>query len=134
MHPRPGAAARVTPRRRGGPEGAWSSPSSSGSAGVAVGVAGGFAALEAGLVHPQPAEVVAVREEPGVGGQPALRPGGQLAPPGPDPARVEDVVPDGVQAVGDIDPPAVAADLDHLRAATKWLVGGGRGGPSGAGK
>jgi len=57
---RAGAVGLGPARRRGGPGGAW-------SACVAVGVAGGVAALEAGLVDPQPTEVVAVGEEPWVG-------------------------------------------------------------------
>src|SRR5207249_8927205 len=60
------------------------------SAGVAVGVAGGIPALEAGLVDAQPAEVVAVGEEPLVGGQAAgVEVGIQLGQPGADPVGVE---------------------------------------------
>ena len=41
------------------------------SVGEAVGITRRVTALQPGLVHPQAAEFVAVREEPGVGNQPA---------------------------------------------------------------
>src|SRR5215216_4848142 len=103
------AAGRGTPPPGGGPGVAW-------SAGVAVGVAGGVAGLQPGLVDPQPAEVVAVGEEPRVHGHPTRpRVGVQLGRPGPDAVGVEDVVPDPVERVGDVHAAAVAADLHHLR-------------------
>src|SRR5688572_19946123 len=78
-------------------------------------------------MDPPAPEGVAVGEEPGVGGQPAaVGVGIQFGQPGPDPLGVEEVVPDPIEGVGDIDPAAVAADLDHLGAAAQGLVGGGR--------
>src|SRR6266487_3211407 len=95
--------------------------------GIAVRVAGGVPALQPGLVNPQAAEVVPVREEPRVDDEPApVRVGVELGRPGPDPAGVEDEVPRPVQRVGDVDAPAVAADLDHLRPAAEPLAGRGR--------
>src|SRR5918995_3268220 len=86
---------------------------------VAVGVAGGIATLQAGLVHAQPAEVVTVGEEAGIDGESTSTAiGVQLGQPGPDPVGIEDVVPGRVQRVGHIDPAAVPADLHHLRAST----------------
>src|SRR6476659_1207281 len=77
----------------------------------AVGVAGGVAALQVGLVRPVPAEGVAVREEPLVEGDPAARGVDVgLHHPGADAAGVELVVPGAGQRVGPVDPGAVAAD------------------------
>src|SRR6266498_1694476 len=70
---RAAAAGRWTPPPGGGQlAGSW-------SARVAVGVAGGVAALQPGLVHPQPAEVLAVGEKPRVRSKPtAVQLGVQL--------------------------------------------------------
>src|SRR6185369_13684629 len=72
----------------------------------AVRVAGRVAALQPGLMHPQPAEVVAVRKERRVGNQPAV---GciELGHPGADTVGIELVIPRRVQRIGGIDPPAV---------------------------
>ena len=60
------------------------------SAGVAVRVAGRVTALEPGLVDPQAAEVVAVREEPGIGDKAARGDVGvELGHPCPDAVGVE---------------------------------------------
>src|SRR6266516_1737269 len=70
------------------------------SGGVAVGVARRVAALQPYLVRAAPAEHLALKEE-------ALIPG-------------------TVERVGEVDPLAVAGDLDHLRAAGQWLIRPGR--------
>src|SRR5690348_373351 len=95
--------------------------------GVAVRVAGGVPTLQPGLVDPQAAEVLPIREEPRAHGESAtVQIGVELGRPGPDPVRVEDEVPRPVQRIGDVYAPAVAADLDHLRAAAEPLAGRGR--------
>src|SRR5690606_15186884 len=124
-HPMPG----LRPWKRPRPTRAHScpAPTCGPRSGEAVGVGGGVAALQPGLVHPQPAEVVPVGEEPGVQGEAAaVGAGVQLGLPGADAVRVELVVPGAVEAVGDVDPLAVPADLDHLRAAGQRQVGAGR--------
>src|SRR5262249_47580753 len=84
------------------------------SVGEAVRVAGRVTALEPDLVHPQPPEVVAVREESGVGRQTACGDiGVELGHPCPDAVWVKDLVPRCVKRVGHIDPSAVTADLHH---------------------
>src|SRR6266508_249653 len=109
---RAAAAGRWPPPPGGGQlAGAW-------SARVAVGVAGGVAALQPGLAHPQPAEVLPAGEEARVRGDAAgVQVGVELGRPGADAVGVEDVVPDPVEGVGDVHAAAVAADLDHLRPA-----------------
>src|SRR5688572_15848997 len=106
---------------RGGPRRTWplrretSAPARSA---VAIGVRGGVPTLQAYLVRSPPAEVLAVWEEAVVDAEPAGRGiGVDLRHPGADAVREELVVPGAVQRVGDVDAPAVAADLDHLRAA-----------------
>src|SRR5689334_12407814 len=103
----------------------WSGQTSSGPAGpndslrrtrnadsaVAVRVRRGVATLEPDLVRTQPAEVVAMREEPLVDAQPAVLADVQLRHPGADPVGIELVVPGAVQRVGEVHPLAVPADL-----------------------
>ena len=67
-----------------------------------------------------------MREEPRVQGQTAGRVGVEPGHPCAHPVGVELVVPGAVERVGDVDPPAVAADLDHLRPAGQRQVGRGR--------
>ena len=75
---------------------------------------------EPGLVHLQPAEVIAVGEEARVGGDPAVvGVGVQLGHPRPHPVGIEDRVPGPIERVSHIHPLAVAAELHHLRATTQ---------------
>src|SRR6266699_3477434 len=86
----------------------------------AVGVARGVAALEAGLVHAQAAEVVAVREEARVSGHAAgVDVRIDSSHPGTHPLGVEDLVPARVERVRRVNAPPVPAHLDHLRSAAK---------------
>ena len=91
---------------------------------VAVGIRGRVAALQPDLVHPQAPELRAAREELLVEAQPAARGriGVDLGQPAAHAVRVELVVPRPVQRVGQVDPLAVPADLDHLRAAGQPLA------------
>src|SRR3954470_3940929 len=90
---------------------------------VAVGVGGGVAALEPYLVWAQSAPVVAGREEPLVGHQASgAGVGVALGHPRADTGWEELVVPGAVAGIGEVDPPAVAADLHHLRAAGQRLL------------
>src|SRR5438128_3750603 len=93
----------------------------------AVRVARGIPSLEAGLVHPSPTEVVAVREEPRVDAHATgLDVRVNASHPSADAVRVEDVVPRRVERVGEIHAPAVAAYLHHLgRPRQPQLWGGG---------
>src|SRR4051812_2575648 len=85
---------------------------------VAVGVGGGVAALEPYLVWAQSAPIVAGEEEPLVRHEaPDAGIGVELRHPRADTGWEELVVPGAVERVGEVDPPAVAADLHHLRAA-----------------
>src|SRR4051794_40012196 len=79
---------------------------------VTVRVGRGVAALQSDLVHAQATELLAVREESLVDAEPAVGVGVELGHPGAHAVRVELVVPRSVQRVGEVDPPAVAADLD----------------------
>src|SRR6266536_5604639 len=110
---------------RTGP-GRWPVP---GALRVAVGVAGGVAALEPDLVHAAPAERIAFEEEALVEADAATLADVQLGHPRAHAAGVELLVPGAVQGVGEVHALAVPADLHHLRAAGQWLVrpGGVRG-------
>src|SRR5215211_5795103 len=95
--------------------GAW-------SVGVAVGVAGGIAALEAGLVDPQPRKSSPLGKNHGSAvSPPATMAASSLAIQAP-PRGVEEVVPGPVEGVGGIGAAAVAADLDHLGPPGQGLV------------
>ena len=94
----------------------------------AVRVARRIPALQAGLVHAQTAEVVAVREEARVDGHAAgLCVRVDAGHPSAHAVRVEDVVPPRVERVGEVHAPAVAADLHHLRSARQRQLGMRRG-------
>src|SRR5918992_90378 len=93
----------------------------------AVRVAGGVAALEAGLVDPPSAEVVAVREELRVHGHAAgLGVRVDTGHPGAYAVRVEDVVPRRVERVREVHAPTVSAHLHHLGRARQPQLGGCR--------
>ena len=71
-------------------------------------------------MDPQPAEVLALREEPRVDVHtPALGIGVDTRHPGTYTVGIEDLVPRRVQGIGEVDAPAVTADLHHLRAAAE---------------
>src|SRR6185312_3211070 len=94
-----------------------STPAGGRSAGVAVRVAGSVAALQPGLMHPQPTEIVAVWEESDIRDKTARGDiGVELGHPCADAVGVEHLVPCRIQRVRDIYPAAVSADLDHLGA------------------
>src|SRR5581483_7131418 len=89
----------------------------------AVGIAGRVTALQSRLVHPQPTKLVAVREEATVGHQTAGKDVGvEFGHPRADAPGIEHLVPRSVERVGDVDAPAVAADLHHLRPAAQRHV------------
>src|SRR6202034_193560 len=88
----------------------------------AVGIAGRVAALQPDLVRAAATERVALHEEPLVERDPAAGVRVYLGHPRADAVRVELLVPRPVQRVGEVDPGAVPADLDHLRATEQWLV------------
>src|SRR5256885_13671904 len=68
----------------------------------AVRVARGISSLEAGLMHPAPTEVVAVREEPRVDGHAAgIDVRVNAGHPSAHAVRVEDLVPRRVERVGE---------------------------------
>src|SRR5438874_2615339 len=80
---------------------------------VTVRVRRGVAALQSDLVHAQASELLAVREKTLVDAQPAVGVGVELGHPGADAVRVELIVTSAVQRVGEVNPRAVAADLDR---------------------
>src|SRR5947207_2012049 len=93
----------------------------------AVGVARRVPALETGLVYPQPAEVLAVGEEPRVDGHATgLGIRVDASHPSAYAVRVEDVVPRRVERVGEVHAPTVPAYLHHLGRARQSQLGGGR--------
>ena len=79
--------------------------------------------LQAGLMHPTTAEVVAMREEARIDSH-AASVGVRVDArhPAADALGIEDVVPGGVERVSRIDAAAVPADLDHLRPAPQSQV------------
>src|SRR5215212_8281276 len=84
---------------------------------VAVRVRRSVATLESDLVNAQATELVAVREEALIDAKPAVRVCIELGHPGADAVGVELVVPRPVERVGQVHPPSVATDFDHLRPA-----------------
>src|SRR5260370_42298052 len=97
-----------------------------GGRGEAVGVARRVAALEPDLVHATAAERVTFDEEPLVETDSARRGDVELGHPRTDPVGVELLVPRPVERVREVHALAVAADLDHLRAAEQRSVRPGR--------
>src|SRR5205809_3846595 len=85
----------------------------------AVRVRGRVAAFEADLVRPLALEL---HEEVRVDGQAAAGRRVKLRRPALDTLGVEDRVPGAVERVGQVDPAAVAADLDHLGSAVQGTV------------
>src|SRR5215213_3148865 len=79
---------------------------------IAVGVGRGVAALQPHLVR---SLVPEVEEEIGVDAHAPRRVGVKLDHPALDTLGVELRIPGEVEGVGDVDTPAVPADLDHLR-------------------
>src|SRR5205823_11335578 len=77
---------------------------------VAVGVAGGVAALEPDLVHAAPAERIAFDEEALVEADAAALADVQLGHPRADAVGVELLVPGTVQGVGEVHALALPAD------------------------
>src|SRR5215218_11201272 len=84
---------------------------------VAVRVRRSVATLESDLVNAQATELIAVREEALIDAQPAVRVCVELGHPGADAVGVELIVPRPVERVGQVHPPSIATDFDHLRPA-----------------
>src|SRR5687768_1332383 len=80
--------------------------------GIAERVRRRITALEPNLVR---AVITKLYEEVGIGAQTAIGGRIQFGHPPLDAGGVELLIPRDIQRVGDIHPPAVAADLDHLR-------------------
>src|SRR5215203_3635801 len=107
-------------------------PSPSGSAGssrqtvgtggcglrIAIGIGRSVAALQPDLVR---SLVTEVEEEVRVEGHPAFGVGIELDHPALDAVGIELGVPGHVEGIGEVDAPAIPADLDHLRAAVERL-------------
>src|SRR3954468_16217475 len=88
----------------------------------AVGVGRGVSAFQPHLMRSLVAEV---DEEVGVEAHPPLGVDVQLGHPALDALGIELGVPGQVERIGEVDAPAVAADLDHLRAAVELSAHGG---------
>src|SRR5689334_3672764 len=82
----------------------------------AVRVGARVAALEMDLVRPHAGEF---HQELAIERDPAVLADVQLRQPAADAVRIELLVPRAIERVGQVDAPAVAADLDHLRAAVE---------------
>src|SRR5579863_3292043 len=118
--PIPGFTPWYAPRRNRAGQPQEAAPLMRPSSCVAVGVGGGVAAFEAYLVTAQLAEL---QEEVRIDFQAALGFGIELYHPAPDALGIELHVPRRIERVGEIDAPAVAADLDHLRTAVQRGLG-----------
>src|SRR5262249_24270016 len=94
------------------------------TAGVAMGAGRAVATVEPDLVRP--VAVAPMDEELRIKGDAALGPHVELHHPAVDAIGIELGVDRAVKRVGEINPPAVPADLDHLRSAVERAVPGGR--------
>src|SRR5919204_366868 len=96
-------------------------------AGMAISLADPGGPIEAGLMHPKPAEVVAMREELRVQGH-ASGVGARVdaGHPSAYAVRIEDVVPGRIERVGEVHAPTVSAHLHHLRRPRQRELRGGR--------
>ena len=98
------------------------------SACEAVRVAGGVTALQPGLVDAQPAKSTPLAKETRVGGNAAaIQACVELGHPRANAIGVEDEVPGPLERVGNVDAPAVTADLDHLGPPSRWSGAAGCG-------
>src|SRR4029453_3172101 len=94
---------------------------------IAIGIRRTIAALQPDLVRTVRRRPI--DEELLVEGNAAFRLGVQLAHPALHTIRIELLVDDAVERVGEVDAPAIAADLDHLRPAIqRATLGPGMGG------
>src|SRR5215213_5536199 len=75
-------------------------------------------------MHTSAAELLPAGEEPLVQAHLTAGADVDLGHPCADAVGMELVVPGAVERVREVDPPSVAAHLDHLRAAREWFVGG----------
>src|SRR5215212_1505460 len=79
---------------------------------IAIGIGRGVTALQPHLMRPL---VTEIEEEVRVEAHAALRVGIELDHPALDAVGIELRVPGQVERVGEVDAPAIPADLDHLR-------------------
>src|SRR5215218_1012037 len=86
---------------------------------IAVGVGRGVTALQPHLMRPL---VTEIEEEVRVEGHPAFGVGIELDHPALDAVGIELGVPGHVEGVGEVDAPAIPADLDHLRPPVERLA------------
>src|SRR5262244_802507 len=85
----------------------------------AVRVGARVSALEMDLVRPHAVEL---HQKLAVERESAVLADVQLRQPAADAVRIELLVPRAIERVGQIDPPAVVADLDHLRTAVQRSI------------